>query len=69
MSHDPDERKDIIMLEVGPDIYFFQEYLCKDQSKSKRANGTHLDGFLIPYKTRSLYSHLFPRPIRYTENL
>ena len=57
------------MLLFGPNIHFFQEYLCKDQSKLKRANGTHIDGFLITYKTRSLYSHLFPRPIRYTENL
>ena len=56
------------MNEFGPCMQFFQEHLSKDQSKSKRTNCTHLNGFRISYKTRSLYSHLGSRPIRYMEN-
>ena len=52
------------MVELGPGMYFFQEFLFKDQSRLKHANCMHLDDFHIPWKTtmRSLYGHLGSRP-------
>ena len=56
----PNERKDIWMIEFGPGMYFFEEFLYKDQSGLSHANCIYLDGFLISWKTasRSLYSNL-----------
>ena len=65
LRSDPNEGKDIFMCEFGPGMHFFQEFLSKNQSRSKHANFTHLDSFHIPWNTtgtRSLYGHLGSRP-------